>query len=188
MTEPDEQTVAGIIAKQEAMRLSQPVEQIRELHLYRADPESEWELGDSSEPDAQTGALLAYLRGANIHSAEDAHAMYERDQELSALFELQQTRMQEATEAWRHEDPSKVKERELVSPDLGDLLAWLLHWRDRAILAEGERDDLLDGSAPNDPKLRMAVSALLEHNGGACVVYHGYSECPQVKAVRDALA
>lgn len=42
--------------------------------------------------------------------------------ELVQLFELQQRRMSEATLLWRRENPGK----ENISPDLGDLLQWLM--------------------------------------------------------------
>lgn len=54
--------------------------------------------------------------------------------ELNALFDLQRTRMNEATAAWREAHPGK----ELVSPDLGGLLEWLL--------AEIERLKVLSGN------------------------------------------
>lgn len=56
---------------------------------------------------------------------------------LERLFELQRRRMLEATLAWRAAHPGN----ELVSPDLGALLAWLLkrgQWRD---LKEAPTDD-----------------------------------------------
>ncbi len=42
--------------------------------------------------------------------------------EIDRLFELQRTRMREATELWRQGRP----EREHVFPDLGALLTWLM--------------------------------------------------------------
>lgn len=54
--------------------------------------------------------------------------------DLRALFDLQQTRMAEATTAWQAENPA---ERENVLPYLGDLLAWLMQ---RAERAEDGRD------------------------------------------------
>jgi hypothetical protein len=42
--------------------------------------------------------------------------------ELQRLFDLQQTRMKKATKAWRKANPGN----DLVSPDLGKLLDWLL--------------------------------------------------------------
>lgn len=53
----------------------------------------------------------------------DAAAAKQELGELRALLDLQQRRMTEATEAWRAEAPD---ERELVMPDLGDLLTWLM--------------------------------------------------------------
>lgn len=48
-----------------------------------------------------------------------------RAEELERLFALQQTRMGEATEAWR-----EATGKHDVLPDLGDLLAWLLSTRE----------------------------------------------------------
>lgn len=62
--------------------------------------------------------------------------------ELRALFDLQHTRMVEATRRWREESP---EERALISPDLGELLAWLLDRADADLVVveqlRGERDD-----------------------------------------------
>jgi hypothetical protein len=49
-------------------------------------------------------------------------AVQQDNDELNRLFRLQQTRMHEATAAWRKANPGN----ELVLPDLGDLLTWLL--------------------------------------------------------------
>lgn len=49
--------------------------------------------------------------------------------DLRALFDLQQTRMDEAIARWRAEDPTN---REYVLPDLGALLTWLMAEADRA--------------------------------------------------------
>lgn len=49
--------------------------------------------------------------------------LVERADELEALFRLQETRMSEAVAAWRAEDPEN---RQLVMPDLGALLEWLM--------------------------------------------------------------
>lgn len=60
----------------------------------------------------------------------DHVAAVEADRDgLRRLFDLQQTRMMEATERWRAESPVQ---RELIAPDLGDLLAWLMARADRA--------------------------------------------------------
>ena len=70
--------------------------------------------------------------------------------ELEALFALQRTRTAEATAAWR-----EATGRHDVSPDLGDLLAWLLRERAEAeemvaeLVAEacGQADDTVDSMA-----------------------------------------
>ena len=49
--------------------------------------------------------------------------------ELRQLFQMQWTRMGEATARWRAEDPEG---RELIQPDLGDLLTWLMAAADQA--------------------------------------------------------
>jgi hypothetical protein len=48
---------------------------------------------------------------------------------LRALFHAQQTRMAEATARWRAADPQA---RELILPDLGELLTWLMTDADQA--------------------------------------------------------
>jgi hypothetical protein len=57
----------------------------------------------------------------------------ERD-DLRTLFDVQWTRMGEASERWRAEDPAG---RALMRPDLGALLKWLMDDVDRAC---AERD------------------------------------------------
>lgn len=89
-------------------------------------------------------AIVAELDEANFQRddlrAELLRTATERDDaraeiiDLRALFDLQQTRMVEATEAWRAESPA---ERENVLPDLGDLLVWLMS---RAEGAEAGRE------------------------------------------------
>lgn len=49
--------------------------------------------------------------------------------DLKVLFELQRTRMGEATARWRAEDPQA---RARIMPDLGDLLRWLMDDADQA--------------------------------------------------------
>lgn len=49
-------------------------------------------------------------------------ALLDRIEEYEGLFALQQRRMQEATTAWRRAHPGN----DLVQPDLGSLLTWLL--------------------------------------------------------------
>lgn len=49
--------------------------------------------------------------------------------ELRSLFAMQWQRMQSATERWRAEDPEA---RELIMPDLGELLGWLMAEADKA--------------------------------------------------------
>jgi hypothetical protein len=59
-------------------------------------------------------------KDAEIARLKDDNGQYE------ATFNLQQTRLGKAAAAWRKAHPGK----ELVSPDLGDLLDWLLSERD----------------------------------------------------------
>jgi len=47
--------------------------------------------------------------------------------EVNSVFELQQRRMAEATALWRRENPGN----DLVLPDLGTLLSWLMERRGR---------------------------------------------------------
>ncbi len=49
--------------------------------------------------------------------------------ELNNLFELQWERSREASARWRAEDPEK---RALTTPDLGELLKWLMAQADQA--------------------------------------------------------
>lgn len=49
--------------------------------------------------------------------------------DMRHLFDMQQRRMREATARWRAEDPAA---RELILPDLGDLLQWLMDKADQA--------------------------------------------------------
>lgn len=51
----------------------------------------------------------------------------DRITDLEAVFDLQRMRMNAATARWREAHPGN----ELVSPDLGDLLDWLMHEIDR---------------------------------------------------------
>ncbi len=77
--------------------------------------------------EANTAAWLSLER--QRLTAELADAIAARDAArvdaaaLQALFDLQWTRMGEATAMWRAEKPD---ERALIMPDLGDLLAWLM--------------------------------------------------------------
>jgi hypothetical protein len=56
---------------------------------------------------------------------------------FTALFDLQQTRMQTATALWRQEAPDV---RANVWPDLGELLTWLLGYKHIADLAFAYHD------------------------------------------------
>lgn len=58
-----------------------------------------------------------------------AHVAEEDVTDIRLLFEIQQTRMREATERWRAEDPEA---RAQVLPDLGALLRWLMDDADKA--------------------------------------------------------
>jgi hypothetical protein len=58
-----------------------------------------------------------------------AESLREQVGEFRHLFDMQWKRMGEATNRWRAEDPAA---RELISPDLGALLEWLMNDADRA--------------------------------------------------------
>ena len=55
--------------------------------------------------------------------------LHKDNQELNALFDLQRKRTLEADELWRSKNPGN----ELVCPDLGVLLTWLMNERASAI-------------------------------------------------------
>ena len=55
-------------------------------------------------------------------------ALAERVEELESLFDLQQSRMEEATRVWQESTGNKG-----ILPDLGQLLEWLLDERSRKI-------------------------------------------------------
>lgn len=63
---------------------------------------------------------------------KDYKEAIERCEELERLFDLQQTRMDTATELWRN-----ATGKHDILPDLGDLLAWLL---ERIATVEKERN------------------------------------------------
>lgn len=71
--------------------------------------------------------------------------------DLRALFDLQWTRMGEATDRWRAEDPEA---RALVMPDLGALLQWLIAERD----AQRERADKLAQTVAAFPDAHHAAN------------------------------
>jgi hypothetical protein len=63
--------------------------------------------------------------------------LYKQNQELKRLFDIQWSRMLEADAIWREAHPGK----ELVIPDLGALLTWLLEERHRLLGLELGTDD-----------------------------------------------
>jgi hypothetical protein len=71
--------------------------------------------------------VLALIRAAEAARQDLA--------EMNALFELQWTRSREADARWRAEDPVA---RELVQPDLGVLLTWLMADADAARAEHGK--------------------------------------------------
>jgi hypothetical protein len=81
---------------------------------------------------------------------------------LRQLFDLQWTRMIEATVRWRAEDPTG---RALQMPDLGELLAWLMADADKA-RAEVER--LQAGPCGDSPPPLAGTTPLL------CMLAHGH--------------
>lgn len=91
------------MSKRKGVRLSIEEDPTEDLHdtMYRLGLQHGWEKAN-------------YVR---------ATLAEQENRELRSLFEMQQMRMQEATAAWRAEWP---EERELIMPDLGDLLTWLM--------------------------------------------------------------
>jgi hypothetical protein len=94
-----------------------------------AEPEEELRLSvlATRYNDERIAAELAY-EGA-IDKATEFEGKWKaaeaRAEDLEALFRLQRTRMTEATKVWR-----ETTHQHDVSPDLGDLLAWLLSARE----------------------------------------------------------
>lgn len=77
-------------------------------------------------------------------------------EDYRALLALQWTRMVEATELWRQEDPVA---RALVMPDLGELLAWLMARIDKrpdatekAVLDAARVGDVIGANATDIPR------------------------------------
>lgn len=83
---------------------------------------AEWQ--ESLEGRTEPHEVPARVLRALLRAARDAR-------ELNELFDIQSTRMDEATKAWRAAHPGN----DLVVPDLGALLAWLLQ-------APRERDEM----------------------------------------------
>ena len=111
----------------------------------------------ASPIDGNYEAQFTTFREA-LQQAEEARVeALTRAGELQDLFDLQYTRMGEATEAWRAEAP---EERELIQPDLGDLLTWLLA-----------------RSTGLSPELRQAIEDVRVHG---CNQYHGHLSCPVI--------
>lgn len=75
--------------------------------------------------------------------------------EMQALFDLQWTRMGDATRLWVAEDP---KTRAGILPDLGDLLTWLIKRGDDA---RAQRDEARRDAAT----ARSLVDAIRHHDG-----------------------
>ncbi len=74
------------------------------------------------------GDIVAYAE-ADDRDARIAELERERNERLEHLFDIQWKRTREAGELWRQAHPGN----ELVSPDLGELVKWLM---DRATAAE----------------------------------------------------
>lgn len=75
--------------------------------------------------------------------------------ELRAVFELQWTRMDEATKWWRAEDPGA---RALIMPDLGDLLRWLMDQAGNVRAEPGHPSDSVVQVTP-DPAMDQIIQA-----------------------------
>lgn len=68
--------------------------------------------------------------------AELIRKLIEEVKETRSLFDLQWTRMREATKAWQAAHPGNDN----VWPDLGDLLTWLLEQRQTKLSREMQED------------------------------------------------
>ena len=66
---------------------------------------------------------VAHIKEALNQKDTEMAKLREENKELNSLFELQRTRYGQAQELWRAESP---EERALTSPDLGNLLDWLV--------------------------------------------------------------
>lgn len=104
--------------------------------------------------------------------------------DLRALFDVQQTRMEEVTERWRAESPG---DRAGVLPDLGALLAWLMAQADNRAteLAEAreelelQRDDIAKAREVMDSDAyRLATGETCAPGQPAgCGDYHNAGKC-----------
>jgi hypothetical protein len=100
---------------------------------------SDWEM----TPEMELAALEGWSTNRAVPIAERLQAAHQvinelraeverlksANDDLNALFELQYTRMTEASALWRAESP---EERHNVMPDLGALLTWLMEKIDEA--------------------------------------------------------
>lgn len=79
--------------------------------------------------DRNAGTFIGDMFG---EAADALETLAGENAELNALFDLQHTRMAEATQLWRRETG-----RENVSPDLGRLLEWLMErYAEEVIVSE----------------------------------------------------
>lgn len=72
--------------------------------------------------------IRAAVAGFDLNRVAELEATISRAAELRAVFEKQWLRVGKATDRWRAEDPHA---RALVSPDLGNLVQWLMDQADR---------------------------------------------------------
>jgi len=81
--------------------------------------------------ETEASAIAAWNTRADALATRDARIaeLTERNEKLEHLFDIQWKRTREAGELWRQAHPGN----ELVSPDLGELVKWLM---DRATAAE----------------------------------------------------
>ncbi len=110
-----------------------------------------------SMADFRNAVSTFYSNETNSDPLLDTYALaLDRIAEYDALFNLQWTRMGEATEIWRKFNPGN----DLVLPDLGELLTWLLERiekRDRAfVILKQSRDKLWQDTVLLHGELRKA--------------------------------
>lgn len=108
-------------------RWGQQLAAIQEAMVPARRPQGDWSLDDARARGQHSltwepGSVPRHVSDFATFAARDRAFLIAEVDELQALFDLQWTRMGEATELWRAANPGN----ELVMPDLGNLLTWLM--------------------------------------------------------------